>query len=120
MAQTRACSKVLSNLFKWVAVMKGYQGTPAEEMPDGDGGGESSQQPQKKSASSGGNAQSAPAGDVISEAQAKRMFAIARGAGLSGDQYADFLKRHGYERDNQVKKSEYERLVAELEKGGKG
>ena len=32
MAQTRACSKALSNLFKWVVVLAGYKPTPAEEM----------------------------------------------------------------------------------------
>ncbi len=32
MAQTRACGKVLSNLFKWVVVLAGYKPTPAEEM----------------------------------------------------------------------------------------
>ena len=32
MAQTRACAKALSNLFKWVVVLAGYKPTPAEEM----------------------------------------------------------------------------------------
>ena len=32
MAQTRACAKALSNLFKWVVVLAGYRPTPAEEM----------------------------------------------------------------------------------------
>jgi hypothetical protein len=32
MAQTRACGKALSNLFKWVVVLAGYKPTPAEEM----------------------------------------------------------------------------------------
>lgn len=32
MAQTRACSKTLANKFRWVAVLAGYEGTPAEEM----------------------------------------------------------------------------------------
>jgi hypothetical protein len=34
MAQTRAGSKALSNRFRWVAVLAGYEGTPAEEMAD--------------------------------------------------------------------------------------
>lgn len=33
MAQTRAQSKVLANLFRWLATLAGYKGTPAEEMP---------------------------------------------------------------------------------------
>lgn len=32
MAQTRACSKVLSNVLRWVVVLAGYEATPAEEM----------------------------------------------------------------------------------------
>ena len=32
MAQTRACSKALRNVFAWVVVLEGYKATPAEEM----------------------------------------------------------------------------------------
>lgn len=32
MAQTRACAKALRNVFSWVVVLAGFQGTPAEEM----------------------------------------------------------------------------------------
>lgn len=32
MAQTRACSKVLAQVLKWVVVLAGYSPTPAEEM----------------------------------------------------------------------------------------
>ena len=32
MAQTRACSKALSNVLRWVVVLAGYEPTPAEEM----------------------------------------------------------------------------------------
>lgn len=32
MAQTRALSKVHANVFRWVATLAGYQGTPAEEL----------------------------------------------------------------------------------------
>lgn len=32
MAQTRAMSKALANKFRWVAVLAGFSGTPAEEM----------------------------------------------------------------------------------------
>lgn len=34
MAQTRAGAKALRNRLAWVAVLAGYEGTPAEEMPD--------------------------------------------------------------------------------------
>ena len=34
MAQTRAASKAFSNTLRWVVVLAGYKGTPAEEMAD--------------------------------------------------------------------------------------
>jgi len=34
MAQTRACAKALRNCLGWVAVLAGYEATPAEEMAD--------------------------------------------------------------------------------------
>ena len=36
MAQTRAASKALSNKFRWVVVLAGYSGTPAEEVDSSD------------------------------------------------------------------------------------
>ncbi len=32
MAQTRACAKALRNIYSWVVVLAGYEGTPEEEM----------------------------------------------------------------------------------------
>lgn len=32
MAQTRACAKALRNVLAWVAVLAGFEGTPAEEL----------------------------------------------------------------------------------------
>jgi hypothetical protein len=111
MAQTRACSKVLSNAFKWIATMGGFAGTPAEEMTGHEHGGETGgvTEPQKKQ----------PAGDCISEPQAKRMWAIGKHAGLPEEEYAAFLKKHGYEKDVEVKRSAYEAMVAELQGMGK-
>tara|TARA_Y100000310_G_scaffold305366_1_gene345464 strand:+ start:866 stop:1594 length:729 start_codon:yes stop_codon:yes gene_type:complete len=37
MAQTRALSKAISSVFRWVVVLAGYSGTPFEDMP-ADGG----------------------------------------------------------------------------------
>lgn len=107
MAQTRACSKVLSNAFKWIATMGGFAGTPAEEMTghekDGETGGVTS--PQKKE----------PAGDCISEPQGKRMYAIAKQAGMPDEEYREFLKRHGYDKSGEVKRADYEAMVTELQ-----
>lgn len=70
MAQTRACSKVLSNLLKWVAKMAGFETTPAEEM---EGSGRPANAPQSPQRT--GNA--GPT-SVISEKQVGRIWAIGR------------------------------------------
>lgn len=117
MAQTRACSKVLSNLFKWVAVMRGYQGTPAEEMTGHEYEDEpkTTAQPQRKSEST---QQPASGGAVISDLQMKRMYAIAKGeAGLDDVGYRAFLATFGYEHSHDVKRADYDKMIAELQKG---
>lgn len=118
MAQTRACSKVLSNLFKWVARMKGYQGTPAEEMTghEYDEMPKAPQPPQRKSQQA--QSQANGGSDLISEGQMKRMYAIAKNeAGLNEDGYKDFLKDFGYKHSREVKKADYDRMINELQKG---
>lgn len=57
MAQTRACSKVLRNVFAWVVVLAGYRPTPAEELTEdtfrrgsGNGQQQSPAPPQQRSA----------------------------------------------------------------------
>lgn len=117
MAQTRACSKVLANLFKWVARMKGYQGTPAEEMT----GHEYDDTPQAPPPPQRRSQQSAPPAtntDVISDGQMKRMYAIAKSeAGLDEAGYRAFLTSFGYEHSRDVKKADYEKMIAELQRG---
>lgn len=54
---------------------------------------------------------------LISEAQGKRMYAIAKGAGWSDDEYAALLKKHGYVHSRDVHKSKYDRIVNELQEG---
>src|ERR1035437_8807814 len=46
MAQTRACAKALSNLFKCVVVLAGYKPTPAEEMTGQERGVQNSSEPE--------------------------------------------------------------------------
>jgi len=45
MAQTRAISKAISSVFRWVVVLAGYSGTPVEEMPRDGGAGFENQTP---------------------------------------------------------------------------
>lgn len=112
MAQTRAESKVFANVFKWVAKMGGFETTPAEEM---NGTERSAQQPpppkqpQEKPADPQGEG-------LVSEKQWKRMFAIGMDV-LKNDKsaYGKFLKSFGYERGNEVKAEDYERMIEALQ-----
>lgn len=51
-------------------------------------------------------------GPTISEAQAKRFFAMAMGGGKSKQDVIDFLAGHGYERSGEIKKSQYDDFCA--------
>lgn len=114
MAQTRATSKALSSVFRWVAKLGGFSGTAAEEMEDGGNGRQQRSTPQQPRKAEGN---SNPA--VISEAQMKRMYAIAKNKGLNDDQYREFLKRHGFEHSKDVTRAKYEAMIADLESAGK-
>jgi hypothetical protein len=115
MAQTRACSKVYSNLLKFVARMAGFATTPAEEMTGNEraaaAGGNSVAQPGRKS----------QAGPIISEAQGKRFVAIAKGSGWSREQQVALLSKHGIEhvwfkddngKEHGIPKSMYDNLCS--------
>lgn len=54
----------------------------------------------------------------ISEAQARRMFAIGKGAGWSQEDYRNFLKnQYGLERDTDMAARDYEKACKELQDG---
>lgn len=106
MAQTRACSKVLSNLLKFVARMAGFAGTPAEEMtgheqPHDESGGAAVQQPQRKGS-----------GAPISEAQAKRFYAIAKGKGMDDAAIKEYCQSWGFEKSVDITKDKYDAMCA--------
>lgn len=111
MAQTRACSKVLSNLLKWVARMAGYAGTPAEEMTGteaGDGGYNPTPTPQR-------NGKAAPT-DPISEAQLKRLFALAGNAGKTREALGIIAAHFGFTDLATITRQQYEAICAEVMK----
>lgn len=110
MAQTRATSKALSSVFRWVAKLGGFSGTAAEEMDDSGNGRQPRNAPQQPRKAEGNGS---PA--LISEAQAKRLFAIAKNKGLSDDQVRDILRRHGFEHSKDITRAKYELIIAELE-----
>lgn len=108
---TRACSKVYSNLLKFVARMAGFAGTPAEEMTghehdhdEQNAGGRTVNQPQRKDG-----------GPVISEAQGKRLFAISKSSGRPQGQIDAILKSFGFASDKEVSKAKYDAVVAAIQ-----
>lgn len=109
MAQTRAMAKVLSSLFRWVAKFGGFAGTPGEEMTEDAGANQGRK-------NGGTAAPSESEADVISEAQAKRMYAIGKNAGLSEDDYKALLTRFGYAHTKKVRRADYERICEALAK----
>jgi hypothetical protein len=95
MAQTRAVSKALRSALSWVVVLAGYQPTPADEMPREDDA------PQVER--------------TISEAQQKRLFAIARQHGVSNDLIRDYIDaQFGLEHTADLNRQQYEQLCAWL------
>jgi hypothetical protein len=116
MAQTRACNKAMSNKLKWVASLAGYEPTPAEDMHDATLAPEAPQPAAlpaeiKRKEPAPAHSQQAPPPPakpvqqarpvqsprpaqvrVISEAQARRFYAIWKSAGRSAEQVKEYLK----------------------------
>lgn len=116
MAQTRACAKCLRNVLAWVVVLAGYRPTPAEEM---DGVFQQRTQTQGKPAVTTPQSKSAPAptdkGDprLISEAQRKRFYAKAKGAGKTDEEIkSQVYVATGQESTKLIPVDQYEALVA--------
>lgn len=127
MAQTRACAKALRNVLSWVVVLAGYRPTVAEEMTEDTvaPAGPTVEQPKRKSESApaqGAPAQQArPASNdpsIISELQAKRLYAIANGNGFSKEQIKDELQKFGYASTRDIKKADYETICKVFEPFG--
>lgn len=94
MAQTRAVSKALRSALSWVVVLAGYEPTPAEEMP---------REPQ------------AEAPRTITEAQQKRLFAIAREHGVSNEAVKDYIDaQFGLVHTKDLNRQQYEQVCAWL------
>jgi len=69
MAQTRACAKALRNVLAWVAVLAGYEPTPAEEMD-----------------SSGLNDEATWKPELATEPQRKAILTIAKSLGVAQEE----------------------------------
>ena len=113
MAQTRACSKALRNVFSWVVVLAGYAPTPAEDMTGEENpNGEAKPPipaPQEKPAEP-------PKQDgepKISDKQGKRLYAIWKGADKPDQQVMDYLKtKYGISTTKDIKATDYDAICA--------
>jgi hypothetical protein len=119
MAQTRACSKVLSNLLKFVAVMAGYAGTPAEEMT-----GRESDAPRTQTQAPQRSGKAAPS-DPISEPQCNRLWAIAKNSAKSDEAVGVVLEHFKYptnvdggvrKASESIARKDYDAIVTEVMK----
>ena len=121
MAQTRACSKALRLAVGWVLGLAGYAATAAEEMTGNeDGGAEPKatvQQPQRSSQTQGSQPPQQQNGNVISEAQAKRLYAIAKGSGRDDVDIKAVVKSFGFESSRDITKDKYEAVCTAFEQG---
>lgn len=98
MAQTRAQSKAFAGSLKWVAKMAGFATTPAEEMDAPDDA------PQPRS-------------NNISEAQTKRLYALAKQHGKSQEEMKAILQQFGFAHSKDITFDKYDAICAEVMKG---
>ncbi len=64
---------------------------------------------------SGGGRTQTESNDTISEAQGKRLFAIAKGQRIDEDGIAIILNRHGYAKIEEIKRKDYEKICKAVE-----
>ena len=110
MAQTRACAKALRNVLSFSVVLAGYAPVAAEEIT----GNEQPEVPSKPPVQQPvRKAEAPPSGAIISAAQAKRFYAIWKGAGKTQTDVQAKLKQViGTESDKAIPRDKYEDLCA--------
>lgn len=112
MAQTRACAKALRNVLAWVVVLAGYAPTPAEEMESDAVASPHVTSPRRKSSVI---SPEPIAKAFISEAQQKRLFALAREHNVDKDSVREIIESHGFEFSREITKDKYKLICAEIE-----
>lgn len=110
MAQTRACAKALRNVLAWVVVLAGYAPTPAEEM-ESETAKPTVSGPRRKSVAQTVDVDSA----TISEAQQKRLFAIAKAGNVPLEEVQDILGRYGFAFSREITKQTYAAIIRDIE-----
>lgn len=121
MAQTRACSKALRLALGWVLGLAGYEATAAEEFDGVDAEPPAPQppRPRRKSQAHAPEQDQQPQQALISEAQVRRLWAIARECGVPETEVARIIQSRGYESSRAIQTSDYDAIVEEIRAHGK-
>lgn len=107
MAQTRAIGKVLANVLRFIPALRGYSGTPAEEMT----GREQHQPEGEKPNGKNGDA------NRITDPQRKRLFAIAKDMGCPMNNLVLlFQKKYGFKQAFEITREKYDALIEDVKK----
>ena len=121
MAQTRALAKTLRNVLAWVVVLAGYRPTPAEEMNGVLSDAPAFKQPTRASERTPQAPpppqQTASAPRQVSEAQIKKLWAVAREAGWKEPEVKALLGRYGYQHTKDIAATDLDAILSELERG---
>lgn len=116
MAQTRACSRALRQVLAWVVVLAGFKTTPAEEM-DGVKEDPKSEEPKEQNQNENQQMKTPPHSATISEAQAKRLYAIAKESGFSNEQMKSFiLEEYKYNSSRDILKKDYQAICDRVQR----
>lgn len=117
MAQTRAMSRALSNVLRFVVVLAGYNDTPAEEMETGKSTERKSDQQTAKQTQTtptqqtrGGNGGNNPDA-VITENQAKRLFAIRKDVNCPHEKLGKIILAYGFNLATTITRGKYDTIV---------
>lgn len=108
MAQTRAISKVLRNVFAFVVVLAGYDSTPAAEMTGTEGGGRGNGNDRAAATSSEGPKK-------ISEPQRKRIYGIANSHNVPMPEIVKLISAHGFRIAADITVDKYEAIIKNIE-----
>lgn len=110
MAQTRATAKAYRLALGWIPKLAGYAPVAAEEMSGseierGPREREPLKEPQAKTENGGG-------ANVISQAQAKRLYAIAKENGWADEDLKKLIQSYGFESSKLITKDKYEKICS--------
>jgi len=115
MAQTRATGKACRLAFSWIMALAGYEATPAEEM---DGVAQEVQQEQERQRPRAGAQRRSPSRSGPTEKQLKRLFAIAREAGVSNDDVKAYMEGTlGVASTKDLSREQYDQLCEAIQSG---